>query len=108
MDIVNIDQDNSNINNKYKIPVGICKQAVMKIESAMTDILEAREDPDISDEHRYSMEGLGEILGQCVAVIINIVNEEIGEEEFINEIIDMDEIDPYPEENNENLLDMEI
>lgn len=78
------------------LPLGLMKQAVMKIESAMTDIYEIKEDDGLSDENKYAMNGIAEILGQVNAVIVNIVSEEMGEEEFLSEIVDMDPIDPYP------------
>ena len=100
---------NTNQEIQHKLPLGVLRQAIMKMESAMVDVLEAKEDDDLSDENKHVMEGIGEILGQCVAVIVNITNEEIGEEEFLREMIDMDEIDPFPgTEKNENIMEMEI
>lgn len=104
---VHLDPAN-NEEKKYVLPLGICKQAVMKIESAMTDILEIKEDPDISDDHKYAMEGCAEILGQVMAVISNIVSEEMDEDEFLAEIIDMDEIEAYPEAPAEDIMNGEI
>lgn len=83
-------------NPEYKVPIGLCKQAVMKIESAMVDILEIREDELLSDENKYAMNGIAEILGQINAVIVNIVSQELGEDEFLAEVVEMDPIDPYP------------
>lgn len=95
---------------QHKIPLGLCKQAVMKMDSAMTDILEIKQDDDLSEEHKYAMEGLAEILGQCIAVVVNMVNEEMEEDEFLREVINMDEIESYPgeETQKENIMDEEI
>lgn len=93
-------------NSEYKVPIGLCKQAVMKIESAMVDVLEIREDELLSDENKYAMNGIAEILGQINAVIVNIVSSELGEEEFLSEIVEMDPIDPYPE-NDVDIMDQE-
>lgn len=102
---------NENIENNesgYKIPLGLCKQAIMKLESAITDICEIKEDDDLNSEDKQTMEGLVEILGQCTAVIVNMVGREMDEDEFLSEDIAMDEIDPYPGEEDNNLLDRNI
>ena len=36
----------------YKIPLGLCKQAVMKLDSFINDINEIREDADIDPEDK--------------------------------------------------------
>lgn len=95
---VHLDPANNPEEKTYKIPLGICKQAVMKLGSAMTDVLEIKEDPDISEEHKYAMEGCAEIIGQVMAVISNIVSEEMDEDEFLAEIIEMDELDEVLED----------
>ena len=41
-----------------------------------------------------------------MAHIVNIVTKEIGEDDFLNEDVGMDELDPYPE--TPNIMDMEI
>lgn len=79
-----------------KIPLGLCKQAVMKLDSALVDINEIREDPDLTPDQKATFETLSDIICRVQANIVNIVAEECGEEEFLSEIVDMDEIDPYP------------
>lgn len=83
--------------NEYKIPLGLCKQAVMKLDSFMTDINEIREEEGLTAEDKQTFEQIAEITGTILAAIVNIVTREMGEEEFLSEDIAMDEIDRYPE-----------
>lgn len=83
--------------NEYKIPLGLCKQAVMKLDSFMTDINEIREEEGLTAEDKQTFEQIAEITGTILAVIVNMVTREMGEEEFLSEDIAMDEIDQYPE-----------
>lgn len=83
--------------NEYKIPLGLCKQAVMKLDSFMTDINEIREEEGLTAEDKQTFERIAEITGTILAAIVNIVTREMGEEEFLSEDIAMDEIDRYPE-----------
>ena len=90
------------------LPLGICKQALMKLESAMQDFHEIAEDECLNDEQRLLFESLAEISGQMMASIVNFVQDEINEEDFINEHIDMDVLsEEYPAD-EENILDMDI
>lgn len=82
--------------NDGKIPLGLCKQAVMKLESFMTDIQEIKEDPDVSSEDKENFEKMSEIAGFMAANIVNIISKECDETEFLNENVPMDEIDSYP------------
>lgn len=81
---------------QYKIPLGICKQACMKLNSFITDIYEISEDPDIDPEDKETFIQIAEVAGVMMANIVNIVNKECDEEEFLNEDIPLDEIDKYP------------
>lgn len=83
---------------KYKIPLGLCKQAFMKLESFSSDIREIIEEEDLDPIDRENFEKMVEISGFMMANIINIIKKECGEDEFISEEIDMDPIDPYPGE----------
>lgn len=90
-----------------RIPLGLLKQAVMKLDASLNDINEAKLDEDLDENEVHALEGCSEIIYQVMAVIVNIVNQEMEEDEFISEQIDMDEIDEYPGE-EKNLLDTEI
>ena len=81
----------------YKLPLGLFKQSIMKLDSAMTDINEIMEDPDIDDDDRQLLGQMNEILCTMVATMVNIVHREVNEEEFIAETIPMDDIDEYPD-----------
>lgn len=94
------------------IPLGLCKQAYMKLESAMSDIMEIKEDDDLSSEDKETFNTMGETLGLMMAHIVNIVSKEMNEEEFLNEDVGMDNIDAYPgdepEEEPEDIMDNQI
>lgn len=76
-----------------KLPLGLIKQATLKLDSFMTDINEIKDDPDIDDEDKATFETIIEISSTMLAHIINIVSKELDEEEFLNEQIQMDNID---------------
>lgn len=83
---------------KSKLPLGICKQAIMKLESAMVDLKEVAEDEDVSKDDREMFDSLGEYVGNVIAVITNAVMGEMEEDAFLAEELEMDEIEPYPGE----------
>ena len=85
----------------YKLPLGLCKQAAMKLESFISDIMEIKEDEDLEIEDKQDFETMAEISCTMLATLINIVNKECEEAEFLGEKIPMDEIDRYPEPNEE-------
>lgn len=80
---------------EYKIPLGLCKQAVMKLDAFITDICEIKEDEDLDPDDKQTFEQIAEISGSMLAAIINIVTKEIDEEEFLSEDIPMDDIERY-------------
>lgn len=82
--------------NEQKLPLGILRQAVMKIESFAIDMREAAEDPDIDPEDKAEFEKQAEVAGTMMARIVNMVSKELGEEEFLSEEFNMDEIDAFP------------
>lgn len=79
-----------------KIPLGLCKQAALKLESFIVDINEIREDPDVDQEDKDNLEKMVEIAGTMEAMIINMISKECGEEEFLAIEVPMDEMGPYP------------
>ena len=98
------------MNEKIKdgvIPIGLCKQAVMKLDSFLTDINEILEDPDIEDDDRDTFNTIKETANLMIAHIVNIVSKEMSEEEFETTDVQLDEIDSYPED-NDDILDMDI
>lgn len=87
----------------YKIPLGLCKQAVMKLDAFIADVNEIKEDPDLEPEDRQDFETMSEMACTMLATIVNIVNKECEEEVFLGEKIPMDEIDSYPEDQIEEI-----
>lgn len=79
-----------------KIPLGLCKQAALKLESFITDICEIREDPDVDESDKEDLGKMVEIAGIMEATIINMVSKECGEEEFLSVDVPMDEVGQYP------------
>lgn len=90
-----------------KLPLGIMRQAVMKMDSFISDIHECIEDEDLSTEQRDIFYQLSEMAGSMQAAIVNMANTEIGEEDFLSENIPLDNIDPYPG-TSDDLLDEQI
>lgn len=78
------------------LPLGILRQACMKLESFATDIREVMEDEGITPEDKANFETMVEISGRMLATIVNMVGREIDEEEFLSETPDMDMIDEWP------------
>lgn len=85
------------MNEEKGLPLGLCRQSVMKLESALNDFNEIMEDESINDEQRLLFETLAETTGRIMASVINVVSQELGEDEFLGEQIEMDKIDMYPD-----------
>lgn len=83
-------------NQESRLPLGLCRQAVMKLDSFIGDIHEILEEEDLMDHEIENFKKMAEIAGIMMANIVNTVSGEIGEEEFLAETPDMDPIDPWP------------
>lgn len=81
-----------------KLPLGLCKQAVMKLDSALSDLAEIEQDPDITEEDREAFKEINASLEMIQAAIYVRVMDEMDEETFMSETIEMDKIDPWPGE----------
>ncbi|MCM1230770.1 MAG: hypothetical protein NC489_11605 [Ruminococcus flavefaciens] len=92
---------------EYRLPLGLCKQAALKIEAFNADIHEILEEEGLSDEEREIFKQMAEYSSVFLAHIVNIVHEECGEEDFISETFPMDELGQYPGD-EEDLRDAEI
>lgn len=90
-----------------KIPLGLCKQAALKLDSFMADCHEIIEDPDLDPEDKDTFNTMIETASLMAAHIVNIVSKEIGEEEFLNENIPMDDVGTYPGD-DEDILDVDL
>lgn len=87
-----------------RLPLGLCKQAVMKMDSFLSDIHEIILDEDISPEEKETFTTIKEMGQQIISHIVSIVSTEMDEDDFMNEDVQMDEIDKYPE--TEDLVDI--
>lgn len=85
------------MNEESHLPLGLMKQAVMKLESAAIDIYEIREDESMSGHDLEIMEQISDTLQIVVASIMAMATREIPEEDFTQERVNMDPIDPYPD-----------
>lgn len=96
--------------NEHRLPLGVCKQAFMKIESFVADIHEILEDEDLTSEERYEFLQMAEVGGLLGARLLNIVKKECDEEEFLNEDVAMDDLGLFPESEmlDPDVLDEEI
>lgn len=82
----------------YRLPLGLCKQAAMKLDSFMTDIREVMTDPDITDDEYHTFNYMCEMASGMTAAIVNIIRDEISEDDFNNMQVEIDEIDSYPDD----------
>ena len=89
-----------------KIPLGLCKQAAMKLDAFISDVREISEDPDLESEDKEDFETMAEMAGTMLATIINIVNKECEEHVFLGEKIPMDGIDAYPDDTEYDETDL--
>lgn len=78
-------------NIEYRMPLGLCRQAAMKLDAFIADIHEIKEDEELYPEDRETFEQIAEISGTMMAAIVNMVTKEMGEEEFLAEDVVMDE-----------------
>lgn len=90
-----------------KLPLGIMRQAIMKMDSFISDIHECMEDEDVTDDQKYVFQQIVETAGNMEAAIVNMASVEIPEEDFLRETITPDPIDPYPG-TDDDLLDEPI
>lgn len=79
-----------------RLPLGLCKQAALKLEAFTGDIREILEDEGLTDDEKAIFEQMVEYSSVFLAHIVNIVSKECGEEEFLGETFPMDEIGQYP------------
>ena len=79
-----------------RLPMGILKQAFMKIQSFVDDIDEASEDNDLTEDEKYEFKQMVEVGTLMAMRILTIVEQEMPEDEFLNIDIPMDEIEEYP------------
>ena len=91
--------------NESRLPLGICKQAIMKLESAMNDINDIACDEDVDQVDQDDFKMMNSYLSNIISSITVKVMNEMGEDEFIAEQIDMDPIDEFPES---DILDEKI
>lgn len=94
--------------NNHRLPLGLCKQAFMKLEAFMADVHEIREDEDLTPDEKYEFGQMLEVAELLGLRLLNIVKKECGEEEFLNEDVGLDPIDLFPETVMGDILDEEI
>ena len=98
------------MDNETKLPLGICRHCIAALESAMTDINEITEDEEVLSDDKSQFEYISEIIGNCMAVITNMVMREMDEDEFLAEQIELESFDDNDIEESEipDLLDEEM
>ena len=93
------------------IPLGLCKQAAMKLDSFLTDITEIMGDPDLSPKQLETFNTIKETANLMIATIVNIVASEMNEEEFMGVNVEMDKFESYPdnsESEDEDIINSNI
>lgn len=84
--------------NEGRLPLGIFKQAMMKLDSFHSDMYEIIEDEDINDEERKQCEVMAEIAYTMMSNISYIVSTEIDPDEFYDLKVEMDPFEHIEEE----------
>lgn len=79
-----------------KLPLGIMKQAIMKYDSALTDIHEILGDEDLEGINREHMIKIADVTSEIMTLLTVIISDELDEDEFIGLKINMDPIDSFP------------
>jgi len=98
--------DTTDLEDKHhRLPLGLCKQAFMKLASFIADIHEIREDEDLTPDEKYEFTQMAEVAGMLGARILNTIKKECNEEDFLNEDVALDDIDLFPEKVDIDLLD---
>lgn len=88
-----------------KIPLGLCKQAALKLDSFIQDCYEILEDPDLDPSDKEDFHKMIEISHIMEATIVSIVSKECSEEDFTSVEVAMDSVGTYPgDEEAENVL----
>ena len=77
----------------------IAKHAVMKLDSLLTDLHELNEEETITESVKRQISELIYKTSMIEAVMVNLLRtkDDTDDNEFINESVEMDEIEPYPE-----------
>lgn len=81
-----------------KLPLGVLRQATLKLDSFISDMYEVIEDDDVSDEKKKQCEIMADIAYTMMANISYLVSNEIDSDEFFDIQMDMDSIEYMPEE----------
>lgn len=89
------------------LPLGLIKQAYLKLEAFAGDIYEILEEEDLTEDQRNTFQTMKEMSTVLMAHLINIIKEECGEEEFLAEEVPMDEIEGWPGDDLD-IMDQEI
>ena len=88
-------------------PLGLCRQAIMKIDSANTDVHEMIEDTDIPQDKKEILYNISEYLCLIEASLTNLATDSDDETEFLSEELQMDIIEPFPAY-EPDILDTEV
>ena len=99
-----------------RLPLGLCKQASMKLEAFASDVYEILEDEALTPEEKEIFQTMRELSATMMAQLINIVRKECSEEgflagipegELLAEQVPMDAIDPWPD-GTSDIMDQNI
>lgn len=92
--------------NDNKLPFGLLKQVTMKFDSVTSDLLEIAEDEDLDEQHKQEFRDMAAAIMSMGTRVLCIVSQEMDEDEFTNEDIEMDTIEEY--DNIGNIEDEEL
>ncbi|MBO4736171.1 MAG: hypothetical protein J5614_07225, partial [Paludibacteraceae bacterium] len=71
--------------DEHKFPLGIARQAIMKLDSLMIDLSEMSQEEGLDDTIVDALGTMVEMSAMMEASLLNMVSSEMGEEEFLGE-----------------------
>jgi len=85
------------------LPLGLYKQACMKLDAFTSDLFLIQEDASCTDDDKVELSCACNLCGDIGARLLNIIKRECNEDEFLSEDLPMDDIDDWPEPEDEDV-----
>ena len=81
------------MDEQHRLPLGLCKQLFLKVESSIHDLEDIISDEDLTDDEKYEFQQMMEVQIMIGMRVLNSVKKEIDETDFVNEDIGMDSME---------------
>ena len=93
---------------QHRLPLGLCKQIFLKVESTIHDLEEIASDDDLTTDERYEFRQMLEVQTMIGMRVLNMIKKEMNEDDFINEDIVMDSFEDEPYEDAGEPVEFDI